>query len=205
MTEVFLGFDPDDVSASGEPAENKPPAKTIPPWKRVKTVIEETPTPQSDVADCPQQIQAATGAGVPDIIEAYQASIEDSDGTPANVNVVNQLTKADIADGVAEGIMKANAMYESLPNEAPAGDKKTRKKIDDSQYHRAIKLVIDEKMPQWMAETECELWQGALSTGKGAKMLDEATRAVADIERRKVGEDVGNDFQYNEARYNADH
>ena len=62
-------------------------------------------------------MQALTGSGVPDIVEAYQASIEDSDGTPANVNVVNQLTKADIADGVAEGIMKATVNNTQSPAE----------------------------------------------------------------------------------------
>jgi len=40
---------------------------------------------KKQVSDCPRQIQAASGVGVPDIVEAYNASIEDSDGTPANV------------------------------------------------------------------------------------------------------------------------
>jgi len=108
----------------------------------------------------------------------------------------------DIADDVAEGIMKVNAMSES--SESLAGDKKTRNKITDAQYQKAVKLVIDERLTQSAAEKQCGLWQGALSTGKGEKMLGEATRAVADIERRKVDEGVGNDFQYNEARYNED-
>ena len=113
MTELFLGFDPRDVSATDEP-ENK-----VPPWKKVETVIEGVPTSQSDVADSPKQIQAFTGVGVPDIFEAYQASIECADGTPANVNVVNQLTKADIADGVAEGIMKATVNNTQSPGRPP--------------------------------------------------------------------------------------
>ena len=38
------------------------------------------------VADYPRMTQAATGVGVPDIIDSYQADIEDPDGTPVNVH-----------------------------------------------------------------------------------------------------------------------
>jgi len=37
----------------------------------------------------PYQIKAATGVAVPDTVQAYQASIEDSDGSVPNVNVAN--------------------------------------------------------------------------------------------------------------------
>ena len=49
-------------------------------------------------ADYPPQIQLLAGVDVPDIVEGYQRRIEASDGTVPNVNVVNQLTKDDIAD-----------------------------------------------------------------------------------------------------------
>jgi len=57
------------------------------------------PTSQSaieqNVANYPHQTHATHRVGVP-AVEAYEASIEDSDGTPANVNVKNieQLNQA---------------------------------------------------------------------------------------------------------------
>ena len=46
-------------------------------------VASKPPEHPVDIVDYPHITQATTGVGVPDIIEACQASIEDSDGTPS--------------------------------------------------------------------------------------------------------------------------
>ena len=66
-------------------------------WNHVHTWEE-----RHAVANYPQQIQAAAGVGVPATVEAYQASIEDSDGSVPNVNVVDQLTKDDVREAQYE-------------------------------------------------------------------------------------------------------
>jgi len=148
MTELFLGFDPSDVSATDEPAENKPPVKTIPPWKRVKTVIEETPIPQSDVADCPQQIQAATGAGVPDIVEAYQASIEDSDGTPVNVHDEKVFEAINALPGkIGSELQDALGMYHDQLNENEFEFAQRLKRTYPKKTYEEIVAIVGERFP----------------------------------------------------------
>jgi len=44
---------------------------------------------EPDIADSPRMIQAASGVCVPDIIKAYNESIDDSDGKFPNVNIAN--------------------------------------------------------------------------------------------------------------------
>ena len=61
ISKLFLGFDVHEVPA--EPKPEKPP-----PWKRIRTVTEGTPTSQSDVIDCSQQ--AASEQGIPHVIVA---------------------------------------------------------------------------------------------------------------------------------------
>lgn len=186
------------------------------PQETIEQTIPSSFAATSELSVAPPIPTALTGVGVPDIVEGYQEYIEEPDGTPANVNVVNQLTKADIANGVAEGIKMAWETSEPLPpDKEQIGGKKTRNTVSDSQYHAAIKLVIDEKLPQSRAEEKCGLWVGALSKGKGAKMLDEAEKAIADISRRQVKEDsennkgksrkdIGDDYFYNEVLNNDD-
>jgi hypothetical protein len=74
----------------------------------------KAPAVESAPADYFQQIQAVTGVAVPDIVAAYQESIEDSDGSTPNVNVVNQLTKEDMQEavryGVREGLLDTDAL-----------------------------------------------------------------------------------------------
>ena len=77
---------------------------------------------------------------------------------------------------------------------------KKRKKVTDEQYQKAVKYVIDEGVSLGDAEKKFELWQGALSTGKGGKLLAEAEAAVSRLKKRTVSNDVGNDFRFNEAR-----
>jgi hypothetical protein len=48
-----------------------------------------TTTGKNEPANYPRYAQALTGVGVPDIVEAYQASIEDSDGTVPNVSIAS--------------------------------------------------------------------------------------------------------------------
>jgi hypothetical protein len=73
-----------------------------------------TPPVESASADYPQQIQALTGVCVPDTVEGYQEDIEGSDGSVPNVNVVNQLTKEDVAEavrvGVRDGLLDTDAL-----------------------------------------------------------------------------------------------
>ena len=65
-------------------------------------------------ADYPQQVQALTGVAVPDTVEGHQEDIEGSDGSVPNVNVVNQLTKEDVAEavrvGVRDGLLDTDAL-----------------------------------------------------------------------------------------------
>ena len=73
-------------------------------------ITTETPEQPPNIADYPSMIQVPTGVGVPDTIESYQENIEDTDGRPANVNVVNQLTIDDLAEGFAKGLLKVDAL-----------------------------------------------------------------------------------------------
>ena len=76
---------------------------------------------------------------------------------------------------------------------------KRRKKVTEKQLQKAVKLVIDEKMTQNVAEKQCELYRGALSSGRGKKLLDAMTamESQAYKELMTVSDDVGDDFQYN--------
>ena len=162
MTELFLGFDPSDVSATDEPTKNKPPVKTIPPWKRVETVIEGTPAPQSDVSDCSQQIQAATGNIVPSAVEAYNASIEDSDGSVLTVNIANQLTKKDIADGTFDGAFRAQARFDPPVDETPI-EKVHRFRCDDVDWKYTVRTIYREEhgkdIDEDLLPAEVKRWQ----------------------------------------------
>jgi len=60
---------------------------------------------EMDVANYPYQIQAAHGVGVPAIVEAYEASIENTDGTPADVCVKNI---GEIENAVFHGTLQAH-------------------------------------------------------------------------------------------------
>jgi len=92
----------------------------------------------------PHQIQAATGIGVPDIIEAYQASIEGSDGTAPNVNVVNQLTKKDIADGAFDGTRRALARF-ITPKDETQIEKVHRLRCDDVEWKYIGRTIYREE------------------------------------------------------------
>ena len=90
------------------------------------------------------------------------------------------------------------------PVATPAKGKKKRKKIPDTKYREAIGLVLGKSMPQSEAEAKCGLWVGALSKGKGAKLLDEATKAIADISRLQKDDGIAEDYLYNEVRHKED-
>jgi len=150
----------------------------------------------ADSPHCLPMTQAASGGGVPGIIEAYQASIGETDGSPANVRDAEAIT---ILKEIRDKMPTATETESE-----PAGKKRSRRTVTDAQYHRAIKMVIDARVSQSKAEDECGLWRGALSTGKGAKMLADATSEVSRIEKMKVSEDVGDDYYYNEVRNNED-
>jgi hypothetical protein len=66
-----------------------------------KTTSMESVESPVDYSHFPVQMQAATGVGVPEIIVAYQASIEDSDGSVPNVNLNNP---KDISNPVVEAV-----------------------------------------------------------------------------------------------------
>ena len=85
-------------------------AKQIRKNIEAKNTAAETSEQPPSIADYPHMIQVPTGVGVPDTIESYQENIEDTDGRPANVNVVNQLTIDDLAEGFAKGLLKADAL-----------------------------------------------------------------------------------------------
>jgi len=93
--------------------EGKKVAKRIIKKKKDGTFVRTAPFPEdseTDLADYLCMTQAASGRGMPkSTIEACQESIEWAD-EQANVRVVNQLTKDDISDGFAKGLMKAEAM-----------------------------------------------------------------------------------------------
>jgi len=99
-----------------------------------------------------KQLQAATGVAVPDTTTAEQAYIDDSDGTVPNVNVVNQLTKKDIADGTFDGAFRALARF-NPPEDETQIEKIHRLRCDDVEwnyigrtiYHEENGKDIDEK------------------------------------------------------------
>jgi hypothetical protein len=106
----------------------------------------------------------------------------------------------DLAVSIAKS-MERVIVPVSTPITTPTREKKKRKKITDAQYHKAIRLVLGDGMHQSEAEIKCGLWVGALSKGKGEKMLDEATKEIADASRRLVPDEVGKDYLHNEVRH----
>ena len=117
-----------------------------------KNIVSETSAQPPNIMDYPRMPQVPTGVGVPDTIKSYQASIEDSDGTVPNVNVVNQLTKDVIADAVFDGTYRANARFKEPIDEAPI-EKVHRLRCDGVEwkyigrtiYREENKKDIDEK------------------------------------------------------------
>jgi len=124
------------------------------------------------------------------VLEEYQDWIEEANDT-ANVN-----------DREANDTLKRieNILHQRFNEETDTPSGKKRKRVSDEQYHEAIKYVIEEKMTQCEAEKKCGLPAGALSKGKGKKMLETVIREFADINRRKVSDVVGDDFRYNSTR-----
>ena len=158
----------------------------------------------SSDADSPRMLQAATGAGIPGIIVGNELEeIEESDGSPANVR------DSDAIAAIKEltAVMKEpKPVYQvpkpkKTPESAEDTDKKTRApRTTDKQIYKAIRLVLEENMTKTAAEKKCGLPVGALSKGRGKELLDAAIAAIADIERRKVSDDVGDDFRYGKSR-----
>ena len=67
-------------------------------------IVPPIPAIELDIVHYPRQIQAAHGVGIP-VLEAYEASIDDSDGTPANVNVKNV---GELKQAVYHATLRAN-------------------------------------------------------------------------------------------------
>ena len=81
-------------------------------YRETQDVMKNYTTTEEHVsADYPLQMQAATGVGVPDTVEAYQASIEDSDGTPANVR------DNDAIEAIRDLFVILNEIKERIPTE----------------------------------------------------------------------------------------
>ena len=126
-----------------------------------------------------------------------------------DVTVTNLGEVIDVLKEIKEKIPTGETIFDSTfrafthikePETAPAGEKKKRNRIKPEKFYEAIRLHIDEKMPQSEAEKKCGLWQGALSSGKWKKILMDALREVSRIKTRTVSDDVGNDFLYKQAR-----
>jgi len=102
----FMRYVISTFEVPSEPVDTPP--RRIPPWKQQAV---ETPSVESElnIADCLCQIQAANGRGVPSIVEAYQASIEEADA-PANVIVQNEEPIAVRDAGVAGDMLWALTM-----------------------------------------------------------------------------------------------
>ena len=128
------------------------------------------------------------------ILEALESI---PDGVKEVIKAELDTFKAEIKADI-EKLRKELSQRPVKPVPVPSGKK--RKRVSDEQYHEAIKYVIDEKMTQCEAEKKCGLPAGALSKGKGKKMLETVIREFADINRRKVSDVVGDDFRYNSTR-----
>jgi len=114
----------------------------------IRQIVVETgalpPIERTKIADCSPMIQAATGVGVPDTVEAYEAYIEDSDGTFPNVNVINQLTKKDIADGAFDGTRRALARFITPKDEVPI-EKIHRLRCDGVDWKYITRTIYKEE------------------------------------------------------------
>jgi hypothetical protein len=88
----------------------------------------------------------------------------------------------------------------SPPVTKPVNGRRRRKKYTEEQWHKAIGLVVNMRMSQSDAETKSGLYVGALSSKKGKNWLQRAEEKRISLDRRKVSDDIGNDYKYGSHR-----
>ena len=108
------------------------------------------------------------------------------------------------SDGERENTLEAsrtepktkNATEETTQPTGKPKEKKTRRKVSEEALTEAIKLVMDRGMKQSQAERATGLPQGALSKGKGKKLIEMYERMLN--YKEPVGKHEGDDYMHNE-------
>ena len=134
-----------------------------PPRTQAVSASNPNPVPKRETAEAdapqstayPYQRQAATGVGVPDFVEGHQEYIEGSDGSVPNVNVVNQLTKKDIADGAFDGTRRALARFINPRDETPI-EKVHRLRCDDVEWKYIARTIYKEENGKNIDESDLD-------------------------------------------------
>jgi len=98
---------------------------------------------------------AENSVGVPELVEVSPKSIEDSDNTVPNVNVVNQLTKKDIADGAFDGTRRALARFITQKDETPI-EQVHRLRCDDVEWKYIARTIYKEENEKEIAESDLD-------------------------------------------------
>ena len=87
------------------------------------------------------QIRAATGRGVPNIIEAYEASIEDSDGSPASVHDEKVLKALEDNNAILKEIKDKIPTESSLPEDVSVTNMLSKKDIANSVFDASYRAM----------------------------------------------------------------
>ena len=149
-------------------------------YYREKQTIDKSPAiPNEDaIGNSPPTFTALTGVGVPDIVTAYQESIEAADGTPANVH------DRTVLQAIQDNTTAVNALAEKIP---------TEQTIHDATF-RALAHI---KEPEW--ETESEAVHRKRKSG--AKWKD----ILLDLKPNTKSEDIKSEVNAMQKRYYGAH